>query len=373
MASSHGRTIAAFITHDPRDPADSPMLVADVHADGLGAADTALRTTSQGTGFGCAVFAGRRWIVRSQQTTPRVQRFIVRTAYSDTTGRWHELPARGVDETMCAVAALDERRALVVHAGESGLRWAVAHGAAWGDSGVLDPRPGHARNPRLSRDTSSSLWLLWTEKTATKVARFAAGRWSAPESVACHHPEEGEYWSSWTAMSADGERPALGWGDRGVGTNHRDVLCLSAPGATGWPRAEEVPASDGAAVPALARDANGDLWVAWESRDGGQLFFAHSYVAATCIAPTLRSGRQGIVVAWTLDAPAPGSRWTVLRSVDESGFVAVATRRAGDGTTLDWTDPAPPPGRRVAYRIRRECLDASHAWSSPPAVLELAE
>ena len=371
LATHASRTVSAFVTHNPGAPADSPLLVADVHPGGLGRPDTALRTTSQGTGFAIALSATRRWVVRIQQKTPRVPRFIVRTATSDAAERWHELPARGEDEAGCAVAALDDARALIVTTGESGLRWAVAHGAtaAWVDSGAIDPRPRQARNPRLVRD-SSGVWLVWTENAGARAARFDGEQWSPPESLGCAHAEGEAYWSSWTAMSTDGGRPALAWGDRGVGATHRDVLCVATPTHSAWPGAEEVPGSEGAAVPTLARDVNGDVWVAWDAEDGSGLRFAHSYVAVRCSPPALRPAGAGAMVSWSLDAPAPGSRWTVLRSVDGTTFDAVGTLVAGPGTHLDWIDTALPAGHPIAYRIRRESLDARFVWASPAIQLK---
>lgn len=373
MATHAGRTVSAFLTHHAPDPADSPLLVADVRAGGLSRPDTAMHTTSQGTSFGVALSATRRWVVRIQQQTPRVQRFIVRTATSDATGGWHELPARGEDEGACAIAALDDAQALVVTSGASGLRWAVAlaatAGAAWRDSGAIDPRPWRARNPRLARD-SSGAWLLWTENMAARVARFDGERWSAPESLGSSHAAGEEYWSSWTAVSADGGRPALAWGDRGVGATHRDVLCVSAASGPAWPMGEEVPGSDGAAVPALARDVNGDIWVAWDAKDDGGLRFVHSYVAVRCSRPALRLTDAGVVVSWSLDSPAPASRWTLLRSVDGTPFAAIGTFVAGGGTHMEWTDTALPPGGTAVYRIRRESLDARHVWLGPATSLK---
>jgi hypothetical protein len=222
-----------------------------------------------------------------------------------------------------------------------------------------------AQHPRFRLNGDGSLWLLWTERQQVKIARYRSGEWSTPESLRAMHPAGETFWSSWCDLTRDrAERPALAWGDRGYGRTMRDVICVSVPDSTGWPPGEEVPGSDGAVVPSVARDRYGDIWVKWSLERSGGIYYAHTYVSVTATRPdvTTRDGRPHL--RWHLSAPAPGSVWSVLRAGGDGEFRPAGQVRAAADTSLEWTDGEASQGRSVRYRLRRESLDARYQWST---------
>lgn len=274
MAGSRVEHELVWIARNPRDPAASALLHLPASGDDPRRPDTVLRTTDQASGLAGAVGAGRRWVARSQQLDPRTRGFRVRVATSRSPGRWGELPTLGTDEFACAVAALDSARALIVSAGAGGLTWAIATPERWQRQGILDDRAWVAQHPRLRGSLSGEAWLLWTEKERVRIARFGDGEWETPRALACAHPGGGTFWAGWCDISQDDHPfPALVWGERGNGTTLRDCLCAAIPDARGWPVVEEVPGSDGAVIPSIARTPRGDVWVAWTVARTREAFF----------------------------------------------------------------------------------------------------
>jgi hypothetical protein len=335
-------------------------------AQGLERPDTALVTTQQSSEYGSASGGRRRWAVRSEQRLhPRGNTtFAVRTAFSDGNGVWRELPLLGSDEFMCAIAPLGSRGALIVHAGIDGLAWAQARDARWLRTGVLDPRPDVPLHPRLSVRPAGGAWLTWTDKVRVHVAVFEAGAWTRQDSVVARHSPGETFWSAWCDLSRDdGPLPVLAWGDRGVGATLRDVLCVAIPDSNAWAEGEEVPGSEGAFIPSVARDRQGDVWVAWSPLRAGGVYWNHTYVSATVQTFTVTRERGGVRLEARLSQPAPGSEWQVERSSGSKGFERVQSLRAGPGIELVWWDPS-PASTEVAYRIRRPTLDTRFDWVS---------
>jgi hypothetical protein len=100
--------------------------------------------------------------------------------------------------------------------------------------------------------------------------------------VRCPHPDSPDYWSSWlSARAAPDGAIAVAWGDRGFGTNGRDVLCFARRAADGsWSLAGEIPGSDGAFEPFVTCDESGNAWVAWTVPGGGKIGWCRTQEAA---------------------------------------------------------------------------------------------
>ena len=369
VSTRHGRRIL-WVSQE-RDPKGWGRVLA-ARADGGSwtRADTVMETLVQSSETAGADDGRWLWVARSQQRFPASTAYGVRVRFRAVDGStpWKELPDVGADEFTCSIAPLPSGGAMVVHAGESGLSWREARDGGWRRGGVLDPRPWAASHPRLALAPDRGLWLLWTERERVHVSRYRDGRWARGDSLRAMHADGGEYWSTWCDVSRDGgARPVLAWGDRGHERTNRDVLCVSVPDGTGWPPGEEVPGSEGAFIPTVARDRAGDVWLAWSSGNGAGAFVTHTYVAA--VAESLRVERRGAedVLTWQLSEPAPGSDWLVLRQSTTGGDEVIGTVRAGASAELGWRGPAPDATRPARYRVRRETLDARFGWTSESA------
>lgn len=333
--------------------------------------ETTMVTLDQSSEYGGAVSQRRRWVVRSQQRFPSFPvnfTFAIRTVYSDTVGIWRELPQLGVDEFMCTIAPLSDYSAMVVYGTRVGLRWARVEGNQWTAEGVVDHRGG--LHPRLRLRPSGGLWLAWSSSGRRQMymATYRDGVWSVEDSTSCVHAPGETYAPAWLDVSRDGaERPVVAWGDLGYGYTYRDAGCVAFPTDSGWTAGEEIPGSENLfTTPTVARDRNGDVWLAWRLLRNAVVRFTHTYVSATASAPQVMGQGRQRVVSWTLSEPAPDSWWAVLRARKHGPFEEVARVRAGPVPEMSWSDDSPPPGVQ-RYRIRRESVDARYRWESEEA------
>lgn len=132
-------------------------------------------------------------------------------------------------------------------------------------------------------------------------------------------------------------------------------------------------------TPTVARDRNGDAWLAWRLRNAEQVRFTHTYVSSVASRPLAAVFGRERIVSWTLSEPAPESRWTVWRAAAAGSFEQVGDVRAGSVTELAWTDTAPPEGP-LRYKVRRESVDIRYrldtevaTWTRPePQALRFA-
>jgi hypothetical protein len=343
------------------------ILLAQLGARGFSRPDTVMEAWLQSSETAGAFGIARAWIARCEQRFPRTTTYGLRVRSIERRAAhpvWRELPELGVNEFMCSIAPLPGDEAMVVYAGESGLAWARAHAAAWVDSGRIDARPWRAAHPRLSLDSDGGLWLLWTEKTWVHISRYHNGHWERGDSLRAEHPPGETYWASWCDLSREGgQRPVLAWGDRGFGMTHEDLLCVATPRDSGWSPGEVVPGTEGGFIPTVARDRNGDVWLAWSDPDSVGAFVVHTYTSVVADTPRLTRRGSSDHLAWQLSGVAPGSRWSVDRADGTGPFSVVGRLVAGDAVDMEWSGPA---GRGpVRYRIRRDSIDARYAWMSP--------
>lgn len=351
---------------EPRDqdPLASPLLIA--RWPGIAPPETVAHTSPQASGFAGAAVSGRRWVIRSQQRDARTPGFAVRTWTSDRTNRWAELPALGRDEFTCAIAPLSTRSAIAAFAGQSGLGWAIADGAAWARQGVLDPRPWVAQHPRFAQRQGGGAWLAWTDKGSVHVATFDGSAWQPPDSFTCVHPAGQTFWPSWCDVSPGDLPPVVAWGDRGHDRTRRDCLCVAIPDSATWGSGEEVPGSDGAYVPAVMRDGFGETWVAWVRDRSADAWIVHTRVVATAeslVATVPETGRPCLSWRWTV--AAPGSVWSVWRAIGAT-WTKAGEVVAGQDPHGSWCDfRARDVAESVRYRLQREAVDERERWRSP--------
>lgn len=334
----------------------------------VGPADTVFQTTSAASEYAIAAHGTRRWAVRSDQPTSST--FYVRALYSDTAHVWHQVEQLGNDDDHCTIAPLGDTTAMVVYAGGSGLEYAVLDGSRWGERGNLDPRPFTAANPRLRLRPSGGLWLIWADYGWMHISSYKDGVWNRGDSLQCI-PNPGETFRPifLEAENDTTEYPVFAWTNSGYGNTGRDVTAIAIPDDDGWHGAEEVPDSQqsGWIPPTVARDLNGDTWVAWRLARFGLNRWTHTYCSATCAAPATSARGDGARIAWTLSSRAPRSRWSVWRAEGDAAFDSLVTIRAGDDSVLVFDDATAGPGQNWRYRIRRESVDIRYRWESEVA------
>jgi hypothetical protein len=308
----------------------------------------------------------RTWVVRCEQRFPKNETFGLRVRMRDSRDKkpvWRELPELGTNEFTCTIAPLPNDEAMLVYAGESGLAWVRTRGLAWADSGRLDVRRWTAAHPRFRVEQDRTLTLLWTTREWVHLARWRDGRWMLGDSLRVEHADGETFWAGWCDVSREPDHaPALAWGDRGYGMTQRDVLCVAVMDSSGRAAGTEVPGTEGAFIPTVARDRNGDVWLAWSHLDRPGVFVTHTYVTVTCDTPRVirRAGQDR--VEWTLSAPAPGSWWIVERAEASGPFAQVGRIRAGASREVSWSARAGAASAR--YRIRRDSLDERTSWVS---------
>lgn len=125
-----------------------------------------------------------------------------------------------------------------------------------------------------------------------------------------------------------------------------------------------VPGTLGAGSPFIARDENGDVWLAWSKPFPDSVYWLHTFATSTCDAPSLEEASGRPRLRWTLTERTPESAWRVLRSVGGGPFEPLERVIAKDDVTMSWEDSTAPGHKALRYRIRRECRDVRYVWES---------
>ncbi len=139
---------------------------------------------------------------------------------------------------------------------------------------------------------------------------------------------------------------------------------VAVPDSGKYGTGEFIPGSRGAGPPFIARDENGDVWLAWSNLFPDSVYWLHSYATSTCEPPTIEDDAGRPRLRWTLTERTPESAWRVLRSVDDGPFEPLGREIAKDEVRMTWADSSAPPSARLRYRIRRECRDVRYLWES---------
>jgi hypothetical protein len=278
---------------------------------------------------------------------------------------WGELPVYGSASNGLGMTALDDTTVLVAMAAiGQPISWGIVRGSTWvGGAGPLPNR--YAYSPVFRPRPSGGQWLEWGSayEEHAGIVTYRDGAWSAPETLRCAHRAPGQHFANSGYLSRDsGEYPAVAWATELSGAL---TICACMPTDSGFTVADELDNSLTDGVPTVARDANGDVWVAWWRYYRG-MYWTHTYTSATSGAPRVVGHGRNRAVAWTLSEPAPESWWAVLRARGDEPFDQVARVRAGPGAEMSWADASPPAGV-LRYRIRRESVDQRYEWLSEEA------
>jgi hypothetical protein len=335
--------------------------------------DTLALVRAQTTYYAAASRNGRRWAAVHEAGKG------VHFFYSEQATNWRSSYHSGdpFGHTGLAIAPLEDTTAVVVgRTGSETLGWGLLMGSSWLSRGALLPDEPLVYTPRFSPRASGGYRMAWgSGRTEARgdhlpMLTFRQGEWTEPESLRCNYAPAGGYFSDNPDLSSDGsEYPAVAWGVRPA-TGGQNSICACVPTDSGFTVADQLPGSLGGIIPRVARDRNGDVWVAWWRFYDG-MFWVHSYTTATTTTPTVEPTGAYRTVRWTLSVPAPETWWAVLRAVGTGEFAPVARVRAGPSLDMSWLDRF-PTSASVLYRIRRESVDTRYEWTStatrwPPA------
>ena len=323
-----------------------------------------------GTGsYAAAASLKRRWAMVGDLDTLRVSHAL-RLFYSDTVASWHEVPVQGSGDFGCAAASLDDTTALVVWSGiHEGANWGILRGTRWTPGAQELPFGLITYLPRFRPRPDGGLWLAGaTQNEWITVTSFREGVWSAPESLRCMYKDHTapEYSDAIDLSQDPGQYPAAAW-SAANGNTGIETVCAAVPSDSGFGVADDVSNSDDGLLPVIAKDTNGDVWVAWWKYFDG-MFWTHTYTTAIASTPQIIGAGPHRKLTWTLSELAAETWWAVLRSVNGGPFESVARVRASSALEMSWTD-VPPTANLLAYKIRRECVDTRYAWESAAVTL----
>ncbi|MGH7730797.1 MAG: hypothetical protein ACRENJ_06035, partial [Candidatus Eiseniibacteriota bacterium] len=224
---------------------------------------------------------------------------------------------------------LDDTTALVAWADVDGysVRLGLLRGSTW----ELGPfyRDFLPYRPQFRRRPSGGQWLAWgTTRPHIALASYRDGVWSPADSLHCAYRDGLTYHLTNTPdMSRDdGEYPVIAWDAQD--SRALNTICVCVPTDSGYGVAEELEGAAGhGGLPTVARDRNGDVWVAW-SWFFDTVSWLHTYNRATASTPAIVGAGRNRVVTWTLSEPAPETWWAVLRA-RHGGTLREGGARAG--------------------------------------------
>jgi hypothetical protein len=338
--------------------AEERMFFAQVLANGVQEPET-VTTTLLSNEYSGTVSAKRRWVALTDFVGG--QR-VLRVLYSDTAATWREasIPGRSQYVEGVAIATTGDSTALLAWEEGFGLHWGTLDDTQWTEGPPFSER---VTRMQFRRRPSGGQWLAsGTDRPHVALMSYREGAWSPPESLQCAYRDGLPNHRSGTPDLSrdDGEYPVIVWDAQDI--RALATICVCVPTESGYGVAEEL---QGVAIngglPTVARDRNGDVWVAW-SVFAGDVWWIHSYGRATAI-PRIEGHGINRRVAWTLSQSAPETWWAVLRARGSGDFEEVARVRAGPGLEMSWNDTS-PPARQLRYKIRRESVDASYLWES---------
>jgi len=331
------------------------LVTTQFFGDHIGELDTLGLFYSGSWDYGAAVSSRRRWVAISDRRDMRL-------FHSDRPHEWTEVEVPGSGDNNVAVAALDETTAIVVRGSlYEGFRWGTLHGEIWTEGQPIDSTDLLAGPPRMRPRPSGGYWLIWATGSITDqmpIASYRDGAWSVPVPVRCAGLRPGSWTNVADLSRDDGEYPAGVW--LAVDDTGYESMCVCMPTDSGFTVADHLPY---AGVPTIARDRDGDVWLAWWDYFAG-MFWLHTYNRATAADVHISGHGTQRQIAWMLSEPAPETWWAVLRARGSGDFELAARIRATSNLAMSWTDTSPPAGL-LRYKIRRESVDTRYRWESP--------
>ncbi|MEQ1831549.1 MAG: T9SS type A sorting domain-containing protein [Candidatus Eisenbacteria bacterium] len=353
---------------NPTVPHRDWLITADASDSGVTAPDSIATVDQLSEVQAGAQHGVRRWVATtdaSEGPGPADYFTVLYTRGSEP--RWSRLPVPELNEpradSFCQLLATSDTTALAVYTTVRNLAWGIVNDTGW----VHPPEHLAGGFPddavHLRRNPDGSVFLRYgTHDSITFMRRFDGTHWSAEDTLRWLFPPETrpfEYLTYVGPMTLDDRPlPAL----LGAAYSDRNAILhtyVNIPTDQGYGRFEMVPGTEELFPIAIARDDDGDVWIAWWTFFDG-MFWSHTYTSVNCSTPTLGDSGGRPQLRWTLSEPAPGSYWSVLRALNGGGEQVVARVAGGVATEMSWSDTSLPSGARATYRIRRECVDVRY-------------
>lgn len=282
-------------------------------------------------------------------------------------------PDGGRARVIASLRALDDSTCLVVWTQDadtgSGLWWGLVGEDRWVRAPEFVQYFNLGGLPIIRSRTADSLLVFYGNTASNSVYRvfsladrtwgpLVAVYWAVAEGRPTQH-----YFYETDGSQDDRPLPALSAlsysSVNGVTYAH-----VSVPDSGRYGMGEFIPGSLGAGSPFVARDENGDVWLAWSRPFPDSVFWLHSYATSTCGPPAIEDHAGQPRLSWTLTERTPESAWRVLRSMDGGPFEPLERVIAKDDLRLAWVDESAPRDSRLRYRVRRECRDVRYIWES---------
>jgi hypothetical protein len=211
----------------------------------------------------------------------------------------------------------------------------------------------------LTRDLNGDEWLFWRrfhEGTNRWVHTYVSAICPAPAVV----PLGGGARVSWALTS---RAPQSRWTlFRGGDDGTLDSLVTVRAGEDTVLSFDDPAAAPGGTWRYAVRRECVDIRYRWTSDT--TTYSRADNCAMTCTAPVISARGAGTRVTWTLPAPAPDTRWTVLRARDNGPFDSLGAVAAGADTAFSFDDSTASPGVLWRYAVRRSCSYAHEPWTS---------
>lgn len=301
--------------------------------------------------------------VRSPSVAPSWTRLRTPSELDDSVGLYMTLQSLG--DSTCLVIVVDGSNE------SPGLSWGVVNDTGWVRPPEMVQWFGSGDRPLSKRLPSGDYLVMYGNTDSVSALRTLRGEtWSGITALRWNFPtsQDVDYYFMYSGDMSLDHRPlpvltAVSYNS----SNGSQVAHVAVPDSGRYARGEWIPGSLGAGIPWVARDENGDVWLAWSKFYDGT-FWLHSHVTSTCEAPVLESSGGAPRLRWTLSARTPESAWRVLRSADDGPYEPLGRVIAGDALGLSYVDTAAPDGARLRYRIRRESRDTRYIWESEPSV-----
>lgn len=355
----------------------SHLVVAVAYGDSVSTPDTVAVCDVEAFMYTGCVWGGTRWVaVRDIDSSLPGYPYRLRVLRSRDRRPWvvvHDeisgmLPSpRGI-----ALEPIDSLRVVIVTADRDGY---VRHGILSDSEWLPNARPlsdfGPVNSPQFRDDPRGGSWLAWADGDSTiLVDRYRDGAWVEPDTIHSIRNDRLQWLFYQPYLSKDtGVYPAVAW--HGFNTPALiDHVWVAFPTDSGFGIGERLEGTAFGYLPQVARDENGDVWVAF-SRDLAGAFWLHTYVSATTSVPEVVELAGRPLVRWTLSEAALETWWAIERAVGLGEFEVAARVRATAEQAMQWRDTTGPVDQPLRYRIRRESKDVRYRWWSEEAAWEV--
>lgn len=347
------------------------MLASRVEGDSLAPPDTVARVDRASYHYAAAASSTSRWAAIWDWSWDRFMHYFRFFSSDSVSGGWIEsetvIPDKR-DSYGIAMTAVSDSVAMVAVATDAQVHWGHLKSGVWTYGGVWSvPLIDQILSP--FRPVEDDFWIMWGASDRKVVVNRVTrdGQKVEVDSVDAHYPPTTYQNTKNTALTQDLQRPRplvcwMAYGDNGV-----EYLYVAWPNDSGWDVAEQVPGSATGGGQVIARDENGDAWLAWWNYVVGGILWTHTYVTATCDTPVVGERQAKPLVSWNLSEAVPESRWSVWRSSGGADFDSIGVVTAARDTAMSFADSTAPSDAPLRYRIRRESKDVRHRWLSAEA------